>query len=36
MLIVILVIGLAVDTVFAKIDLAVRRRRGLLDPALAS
>jgi NitT/TauT family transport system permease protein len=35
MLIVILVIGLGVDTVFAKIDLAVRRRRGLLDPALA-
>jgi NitT/TauT family transport system permease protein len=36
MLIVILVIGLGVDTVFAKIDLAVRRRRGLLDPAAAS
>ena len=33
MLIVILVIGLGVDTVFAKIDLTVRRRRGLLDPA---
>jgi NitT/TauT family transport system permease protein len=36
MLIVILVIGLGVDTVFAKIDLAVRRRRGLLDPSVAS
>jgi NitT/TauT family transport system permease protein len=36
MLIVILVIGLGVDTIFAKIDLAVRRRRGLLDPAVAS
>jgi NitT/TauT family transport system permease protein len=35
MLIVILVIGLGVDTIFAKIDLAVRRRRGLLDPAVS-
>jgi hypothetical protein len=35
MLIVILVIGLGVDTVFAKIDLAVRRGRGLLDPAVS-
>jgi NitT/TauT family transport system permease protein len=35
MLIVILVIGLIVDTFFTKLDLAVRRRRGLLDPALA-
>jgi NitT/TauT family transport system permease protein len=34
-LIVILIIGLAVDTVFTKIDLGVRRRRGLLDPATA-
>jgi NitT/TauT family transport system permease protein len=34
-LIVILVIGLVVDTVFTKIDLGVRRRRGLLDPARA-
>jgi NitT/TauT family transport system permease protein len=32
-LIVILIIGLAVDTIFAKIDLGIRRRRGLLDPA---
>ncbi len=32
-LIVILLIGLAVDTVFTKVDLGVRRRRGLLDPA---
>jgi len=30
MLIVILVIGIAVDTLFAKVDLAIRRRRGLL------
>jgi NitT/TauT family transport system permease protein len=36
MLIVILVIGLGVDTIFAKIDLTVRRRRGLLDPAASS
>ena len=36
MLIVILAIGLGVDTIFAKIDLAVRRRRGLLDPAASS
>ena len=36
MLIVILVIGLAVDAVFSQVDLAVRRRRGLLDPAAAS
>ena len=32
-MIVILVIGIAVDTIFTKADLAVRRRRGLLDPA---
>jgi NitT/TauT family transport system permease protein len=35
-LIVILVIGLVVDGVFGRIDLGVRRRRGLLDPAAAS
>ncbi|MGO8959236.1 MAG: ABC transporter permease [Streptosporangiaceae bacterium] len=32
-IIVILVIGIVVDTIFTKADLAVRRRRGLLDPA---
>ena len=31
MLIVILVIGLVVDTIFTKADLSLRRRRGLLD-----
>jgi NitT/TauT family transport system permease protein len=34
-LIVILVIGIVVDTLFTKLDLGIRRRRGLLDPALA-
>jgi hypothetical protein len=29
-MIVILVIGIFVDSVFSKVDLAVRRRRGLL------
>ena len=33
MIIVILVIGLVVDTIFTKADLALRRRRGLLDQA---
>jgi NitT/TauT family transport system permease protein len=32
-LIVILVIGVVIDTIFTKADLALRRRRGLLDPA---
>lgn len=32
-IIVILVIGIVVDTIFRKADLAVRQRRGLLDPA---
>ncbi len=32
-IIVILVIGIIVDTIFTKADLALRRRRGLLDPA---
>jgi NitT/TauT family transport system permease protein len=32
-IIVILVIGIVVDTLFTKADLAIRRRRGLLDPA---
>ena len=35
-IIVILVIGVVVDTVFTKADLALRRRRGLLDPAAAN
>jgi NitT/TauT family transport system permease protein len=35
-IIVILIIGLVVDTLFAKADLAVRRRRGLLDTAAAA
>jgi NitT/TauT family transport system permease protein len=35
MIIVILVIGIAVDTLFTKADLAIRRRRGLLDAAVA-
>jgi NitT/TauT family transport system permease protein len=33
MIIVILVIGIVVDTLFTKLDLGIRRRRGLLDPA---
>jgi NitT/TauT family transport system permease protein len=32
-IIVILVIGIVVDTIFTKADIALRRRRGLLDPA---
>ena len=35
-IIVILVIGIAVDMLFTKLDLAVRRSRGLLDPSLSS
>jgi|SRR5712691_1640329 len=34
MIIVILVIGIVVDTLFTKADLALRRRRGLLDNAV--
>ena len=34
-MIVILVIGTVVDTLFTKVDLAIRSRRGLLDPATA-
>jgi NitT/TauT family transport system permease protein len=34
-MIVILVIGIVVDTLFTKADLAIRSRRGLLDPAAA-
>jgi sulfonate transport system permease protein len=36
MIIVILVIGIVVDTIFTKADMALRRRRGLLDPAAAT
>ncbi|MGO8885230.1 MAG: ABC transporter permease [Streptosporangiaceae bacterium] len=36
MIIVILVIGIIVDTLFTKLDLTIRRRRGLLDASLAS
>jgi NitT/TauT family transport system permease protein len=35
-LIVILVIGIVVDTLFTKVDLTIRRRRGLLDAAATS
>jgi NitT/TauT family transport system permease protein len=35
-MIVILILGVAVDGLFTKADLAIRRRRGLVDPALAS
>jgi NitT/TauT family transport system permease protein len=35
-MIVILVFGIVVDMIFSKIDLAVRRRRGLLDSAATS
>jgi NitT/TauT family transport system permease protein len=36
MIVVILVIGIVVDTFFTKIDLAIRRRRGLLDQTRSS
>jgi NitT/TauT family transport system permease protein len=32
-IIVILVIGIVIDTIFTKLDLTIRKRRGLLDPA---
>jgi len=35
-IIVIFVIGIIVDTIFTKADVALRRRRGLLDPAAAT
>jgi NitT/TauT family transport system permease protein len=35
-IIVIFVIGIVVDTIFTKADMALRHRRGLLDPAAAS
>jgi NitT/TauT family transport system permease protein len=34
--IVFLILGIVVDMVFAKADLAIRRRRGLLDPSVTS
>ncbi len=34
-IIVILIIGIVVDTLFTKVDLSIRRRRGLLDTAAA-
>ena len=34
-IIVILVIGIVVDMFFTRIDLSIRRRRGMLDPAVA-
>jgi NitT/TauT family transport system permease protein len=36
MIVVILVIGIVVDTLFTKADLAIRRRRGLLDQTQSS
>jgi sulfonate transport system permease protein len=33
-MIVILVLGLVVDTIFTRIDTTIRRRRGMLDPAV--
>jgi NitT/TauT family transport system permease protein len=35
-IIVILIIGIVVDMIFAKADMAIRRRRGLLDPSATS
>ncbi|HEY2507949.1 MAG TPA: ABC transporter permease subunit [Streptosporangiaceae bacterium] len=35
-IITILIVGIVVDMIFTKADLALRRRRGLLDPAAAS
>jgi NitT/TauT family transport system permease protein len=32
-MIVILVLGIVVDLIFARIDTSIRRRRGMLDPA---
>ena len=34
-MIAILLIGVVVDGIFTKADLAIRNRRGLLDPAVA-
>ncbi len=35
-IIVILILGIVVDMIFTKADLAIRRRRGLLDPSVSS
>jgi NitT/TauT family transport system permease protein len=35
-IIVILIIGIVVDMIFSKVDTALRRRRGLLDPSVTS
>jgi NitT/TauT family transport system permease protein len=35
-MIVILVLGLGVDTLFTRADIVIRRRRGMLDPAPAA
>jgi len=32
-MIVILVLGIVVDTIFTRVDISIRRRRGMLDPA---
>ena len=34
-MIVILVIGIVVDMIFTQMDISIRRRRGMLDPAVA-
>ena len=34
-MIVILVLGIVVDTIFTRIDISIRRRRGMLDPAVS-
>ena len=34
-MVVILVLGIVVDTIFTRIDICIRRRRGMLDPAVA-
>ena len=34
-MVVILVLGIVVDTIFTRIDISIRRRRGMLDPAVA-
>jgi NitT/TauT family transport system permease protein len=34
-MIVILVIGIGVDMIFTQMDISIRRRRGMLDPAVA-
>jgi sulfonate transport system permease protein len=36
LVIVVLLLGIGVDAIFSKLDLTIRQRRGLLDPALTS